>query len=1405
MAEDARLESLVLALNGQRYEVAGCDIDPSTTLLEFIRTRTPFRGPKLGCGEGGCGACVVLIAKYSPATDEVTSFSANSCLTLIYSLNFCSVITTEGLGNARDGFHSIHKRMSGFHASQCGFCTPGMCMSIFSSLVTADNSERQKPTDGFSKLTVSEAENAFSGNLCRCTGYRPIVDACKSFASDVDLEDLGLNIFWKKGNKKPDVSKLPSYTLGGGICIFPEFLMSEIKSLKDHADNVNIPVSKGNHCHPRLSSNTLCCGICSLLDCLKSGSKSLRNHKTDVNTTAYKKGWYRPTSITQYFKLINSIQSSDSSVKVVVGNTSAGVYKDQDFYNKYIDIGGIPELSSIIRKPEGIQIGAATTISRCIETLVQESKSMCSPNGSDVFRKLAEHLSKVASPFVRNTASIGGNIVLAQKYQFPSDVATILLGAGSTVCLQSVVERQHITLEEFLEQPPLNTTTLLISIFVPHWISDPHTETSLVFQTYRAASRPLGNAVSYVNSAFLGHVFFEGSSGKFVLSNLHLAFGAYGTEHAIKARKVEKFLIGKSLTASSVLGAIQLLRETIVPMKGTLHAEYRVSVAVGFLFSFLSSFAKGMAVPGKPVTISSTYSVDTHDNSELSLSSHQETISDDEYKPIGEPTKKYGVELQASGEAAYVDDIPAPKNCLHGEFIYSTQPLAYVKNIKFKSSLASEKIITVVSAKDIPRNGQNIGSMTRFGDESLFGDPIAEYAGQALGVIIAETQRYADMAAKQVVVEYDMADLNTPILTMEQAVQNNSYFDVPAVLYPKQIGDFSKGMAEADHKILSTEVKLASQYYFYMETQTALAIPDENDTMVVYSSSQYPELAQTVIARCLGVPFGNVRVITRRVGGGFGGKGYRSFPVATAAALCAYKLKCPVKMYLNRNTDMLMVGGRHPMKAHYSVGFKSDGKITGLHLDLLIDAGISVDLSPIIPSSVISGLKKYNWGALSFDIKLCKTNNTSKSTMRAPGETQGSLIAETVIEHVASVLSVDANYVREKNFHTYDSLVLYFPGSAGEASTYTLHSIFDRLTLTSSYLNRVDLIQQFNSCNKWLKRGISCVPLIYSVAPRPAPGRVSVLNDGSIVVDVGGIEIGQGLWTKVQQMTAFALGQLWPEGCEGLLERVRIVQADTLNLIQGGVTGGSSSSESSCAATLQACKMLISRLNPVMNKLRLESGTVSWDNLIAQASKENVNLSASVYWVPDNGSNSYLTYGAGLSEVEIDLLTGAITILRSDLVYDCGKSLNPAVDLGQIEGSFIQGIGFFIHEEHQTNSDGLVVSNSTWDYKIPSVDTIPKQFNVELLNTGYHKNRVLSSKASGEPAVVLASSVHCALREAIGAARKEFADSTRQKSSPLTFQLNVPSPMTLVKELCGFDIVDKYLENLSTHEFANEA
>uniref|UniRef100_I1QSH6 aldehyde oxidase n=1 Tax=Oryza glaberrima TaxID=4538 RepID=I1QSH6_ORYGL len=1355
----------VVAVNGERYEAVG--VDPSMTLLEFLRTRTPFRGPKLGCGEGGCGACAVVVSKYDAAADEVTNFSASSCLTLLGSLHHCAVTTSEGIGNSRDGFHPVQRRLAGFHASQCGFCTPGMCVSIFSALANADRAASAAPPPGFSRLTAADAERAVSGNLCRCTGYRPILDACKSFAADVDLEDLGLNSFWKKG-ERADITKLPAYSCTADVATFPEFLKSEIRS---------------------------------------SGGAPAVAVTGDG-------GWFHPRSIEEFHRLFECNLFDEMSVKIVASNTGSGVYKDQDLHDKYINISQIPELSAINRSSNGIEIGAAVSISKAIEILRSD--------GGDavVFRKIADHLGKVASPFVRNTATIGGNIIMAQRMSFPSDIATVLLAAGSTVTIQQVAsKRMCLTLEEFLKQPPCDSRTLLISISIPDWCS----YDGITFETFRAAPRPFGNAVSYVNSAFLARSSLDAASGSHLIEDVRLAFGAFGSEHAIRASKVEEFLKGKLVSASVILEAVRLLKGVVSPAEGTTHPEYRVSLAVSYLFRFLSSLANGLDdkpenannVPNGSCTTNGTTNgsaESTVDSFDLPIKSRQEMVFSDEYKPVGKPIKKVGAELQASGEAVYVDDIPAPKDCLYGAFIYSTRPHAHIKGVNFRSSLASQKVITVITAKDIPTGGENVGScFPMLGDEALFADPVAEFAGQNIGVVIAETQKYAYMAARQAVIEYNTENLQPPILTVEDAVQHNSYFQVPPFLQPKPIGDFNQAMSEADHKIIDGEVKLGSQYYFYMETQTALAIPDEDNCITVYCSAQMPEVTQDIVARCLGVPFHNVRIITRRVGGGFGGKAMKATHVATACAVAAFKLRRPVRMYLDRKTDMIMAGGRHPMKAKYSVGFKSDGKITALHLDLKINAGISPEFSPAIPYAIVGALKKYNWGALAFDIKVCKTNVSSKSAMRAPGDAQGSFIAEAIVEHVASTLSVATNTIRRKNLHDLESLKVFFGNSTtGEASTssYSLVTIFDRLASTPEYQRRAAMVEQFNGSSRWKKRGISCVPITYSVTLRPSPGKVSILNDGSITVEVGGVEIGQGLWTKVKQMTAFALGQLCDDGGEGLLDNVRVIQADTLSMIQGGWTAGSTTSETSCEAVRKSCAALVERLKPIKEK----AGTLPWKSFIAQqASMASVKLTEHAYWTPDPTFTSYMNYGAATSEVEVDVLTGATTILRSDLVYDCGQSLNPAVDLGQllilvvsignqVEGAFVQGVGFFTNEEYATNADGLVIHDGTWTYKIPTVDTIPKQFNVELINTARHHSRVLSSKASGEPPLLLASSVHCAMREAIRAARREFAavgGGTGGSDQVTSFQMDVPATMPAVKELCGLDVVERYLESFS--------
>ncbi|CAN8300899.1 unnamed protein product [Cochlearia groenlandica] len=1338
--------SLVFAVNGERFELDLTSIDPSTTLIDFLRNKTPFKSVKLGCGEGGCGACVVLLSKYDPLLEKVDDFTASSCLTLLCSIDGFSVTTSEGLGNNKAGFHAIHERIAGFHATQCGFCTPGMTVSMFSALLNADKA-KTPPTAGSSSLTAAEAEKAVSGNLCRCTGYRPLVDACKSFATDVDIEDLGFNAFCNKGeNREHVLKKLPCYD-HATFSTFPEFLKEEIKIKKDAVLD------------PRM----------------------------------YR--WSSPVSVSELQELLDA--ENGVSVKLVAGNTSTGYYKEekQRKYDKLFDIRRIPELNVVRIDGDGVELGAAVTISKAIEALKgQENDSMLA--------KIAAHMEKIASKFVRNTGTIGGNIIMAQRKQFPSDLTTILLAARATVkIISSGSGQERFTLEEFLQQPPLEANSIFLSLQIPSWRpvnngpSSSSSDTHLLFETYRAAPRPLGNALAFMNAAFSAEVSL---SDGIVVNDCLLAFGAYGTKHAQRARKVEDFLIGKVLSDDVLMEAIGLLKEEIVPDKGTSNPGYRSSLAVTFLFEFFGSLTrtKGWLNGG------CKENGFDHDSEPLKqqamLSSAQQIVENQEHSPVGKGIVKAGACLQASGEAVYVDDIPSPNNCLYGAFIYSTMPLARIKAIRFKENRVPEGVIGIITYKDIPKGGVNVGTKGFFASDILFAEEITHCAGQIIAFLVADSQKLADIAANLVVIDYDTEGLDPPILSVEEAVEKSSLFEVPPYLLHEPVGDVAKGMDEAEHKILGSKISFGSQYFFYMETQTALAVPDEDNCMVVYSSTQAPEYVHQTIAGCLGVPEHNVRVLTRRVGGGFGGKVLKSMPVAAACALAASKMQKPVRTYVNRKTDMITTGGRHPMKVTYSVGFKANGKITALDVEVLLDAGLSEDMSLLMPNGIQGAFMKYDWGALSFNVKVCKTNTVSRTAVRAPGDVQGSFIGEAIVEKVASYLNIDVDEIRKVNLHTYESLRLFHKAKAGESPEYTIPLIWDKLAVSSEFDQRRKMVVEFNATNTWRKRGISRVPAVYGVSMRVTPGRVSVLSDGSVVVEVPGIEIGQGLWTKVKQMAAYSLGLIkCGTTSDELLDKIRVIQADTLSLVQGSVTGGSTTSEASSEAVRICCDGLVERLVPVYNALvEKTGGHVTWDSLISQAYKQSINLSVSSTYFPENSTGLYLNYGVAASEVEVNILTGEATILRTDIIYDCGKSLNPAVDLGQIEGAFVQGIGFFLLEEYLMNSDGLIVTDSTWTYKIPTVDTIPRQFNVEILNSGHHKNRVLSSKASGEPPLLLAASVHCAIRAAIKEAKKQTMRwSNNQEEIDLTFELPVPATMPVVKELCGFDVVEKYLES----------
>ncbi|CDP18819.1 unnamed protein product [Coffea canephora] len=383
---------------------------------------------------------------------------------------------------------------------------------------------------------------------------------------------------------------------------------------------------------------------------------------------------------------------------------------------------------------------------------------------------------------------------------------------------------------------------------------------------------------------------------------------------------------------------------------------------------------------------------------------------------------------------------------------------------------------------------------------------------------------------------------------------------------------------------------------------------------------------------------------------------------------------------------MIMIGGKHPMKITYDVRFKSNGKVTALHLHILINAELSAEFSPNMPLTVISTLKRYNWGALSFDIKVCKTNHSSKSVMRGPGEVQGSYIAEAIIEEIASVLLMEVDSVRNINLHTFESLNV----SIG--------------------------------CN----------------------------------------------------------------GIENLVEKVRVIQSDTLSLIQGGLTAGSMTSESSCEVVRLCCNILVERLAQLKSKLQ-EQMVISQKKLVyflklCYAHSQSVNMATNSYFVPESDVVHYLNYGAA----------GKTKILQSNIIYDSGQSMNPAVDLGQVKGSFVQGIGFFMLEKFLINADGLTITDGTWAYKIPTIDTIPMQLNIEMLNNKNESKNLLRM----EPPLLLAVSVHCATKAAIKEAKKQLNTYSGVDGTDSAFQLDVPAIMPIVISLCGLDNVERYLESL---------
>jgi xanthine dehydrogenase large subunit len=729
---------------------------------------------------------------------------------------------------------------------------------------------------------------------------------------------------------------------------------------------------------------------------------------------------------------------------------------------------------------------------------------------------------------------------------------------------------------------------------------------------------------------------------------------------------------------------------------------------------------------------------------------------------VGDALAHDSAHLHVSGRATYADDVREPQGTLHAAIAYSPFASGVLRGVDLAAVLASEDVIAAFTAKDIP--GTNCyGAITH--DEPFLADGRVEFVGQPIALIVARTRDAARRAAKKA--KFDIAE-ETPILTIDEAIAANSLLKPPTII---QRGDLPNAFTKVTHKVHG-ESSIGAQEHFYLEGQIALAIPHEDGQMQVIVSTQHPTEMQQVVATILGIGWNDVVSEVRRLGGGFGGKEVQPAQFAALAALAAHHTGRPVKIRLDRDDDFLITGKRHDFAFHYDAASDANGRLAAFDLTLSSRCGFSTDYSHQVNDRALCHLDNgYHHTNLKVTNYRCKTNTQSATAFRGFGAPQGMFAIEHCIESIARAVGRDPLDVRKANFYSAKTGLRTHYDQAVEG--FWLPHIVDRLEQTSEYRTRRAAITAHNATSPIIRKGISLTPVMFGVSFNASflnrgSALLSLYLDGTFVLNHAGTEMGQGLFIKMQQVVAEAFGVD--------ARRVRSTSTNTSKLPNTPPTAASSGADLNGMAVLDACNTLKTRLAPwLMRALKCEADDIVFRDGVATTKQGGVSLTMQevatratlakipltvqgFYYTPNIAWNGekfegtpayYFAYGAAVSEVAVDTLTGEHKVTRVDILHDVGKSLNPAIDRGQIEGGFVQGMGYLTSEELVWDAKGRLRTHAPSTYKIPTAADVPEIFNVELWDQANHVETIHRSKAVGEPPLMLALSVWFAIADAI--------------------------------------------------------
>lgn len=1223
--------TLEFTLNGEDVRLE--NISPNTLLLDWLRA-SGRTGTKEGCAEGDCGACsVAMVDADSEGRPVWRSF--NSCLTPLALVQGREIVTVEGLATGQ--LHPVQQGMVDNHGSQCGYCTPGIIMSLFEGYYRTDLKQEWQLND------------QLCGNLCRCTGYRPIRQAALEAWSAAEQSATD-----KFGQRLGQSRAVPQ------------------------------PAEMG-------------CGS---------------------------EKFFRPGSLDELFALRAAYPES----RLIAGSTELGLEISKRFktFPVLISTESVPELRCLEKSGETWHIGGAVNLTQIGEAIAED------------FPMWAKMLWLFGSRQIRNRATLGGNLVTASPI---GDSAPVLMALNAEIVLLSPRGRRVVPIADFFvsyRKTAMAEDEILLQVNVAATPTLPGQKRK---RDWFKVSKRREMDISTVSGCFS-----VGMDHDNKVVSVSLAFGGVAPT-PVRARQTEAFLLGQEWSELVLGQACRLLATEFTPISDVRgSADYRASLIVSLLHKFYHE---------EPST-------------------EDDTPLPEPIRPVTRPQPHESAHKHVTGEALYADDLALSRGAaLEVWPVHALHAHARIIRRDAMEARTMPGIRAVLMAEDVP--GLNdVGAVRQ--DEELLADQLAQFHGHIVALVVGETAHQCRAAAEKVVVEYQVLD---PVLTIEDAIAQGSFHSEPNFM---RRGDVVAALGTAPH-LMEGDFSFGGQEHFYLEMQSAYAEPGEDGTMEVTSSTQHPTEVQQAVAHVLAVPANQVVVKVTRLGGGFGGKETQAATLATLAALAARKTGRPVRMRYNRDQDMMLTGKRHPFLARFKIGYDNQGRLLALQAALYSNGGWSLDLSmPVTDRAMFHTDNCYFIPNVELQGQVAKTNMASNTAFRGFGGPQGMLIIEEIIDRVARDLNLPPELVRERN--------LYFGSGESNTTHYgqeiednRIGEVWHDLKRSANLTARRDEIAAWNADHLHSKRGLAMTPVKFGISftnsmLNQAGALVLLYTDGSVQVNHGGTEMGQGINTNITAIAAEALGVV--------PEKIRLMSTATDKVPNTSATAASSGTDMNGMAVADACQKILARLRPVAAEmLSSKSGQkcdpedvgfadsrvfhrsrpsefLEFSEVTHTAWGQRISLAAAgyyrtpeVHWDRATGKGHpfyYFSVAAAVSEVEIDGFTGEMRVRRVDVLHDAGHSINEGVNRGQIEGGFLQGMGWLTAEELSWSAEGKLLTHSPDTYKIPAVGDMPQDFRLRLLeNAPNPKKTIHRSKAVGEPPFMLAISVREAIRDAVAA------------------------------------------------------